>query len=122
MEGAKAAPLSARRQPRFHPSLLHFVFGPPLLLIATTAFAAQPLPPDVARFVERREVCEHFRGEPWPEGRTQDEVERRSFIARELAKHCAGSDAQFAALRRKYRDDQRVIRTLERYENAIEAK
>jgi hypothetical protein len=97
-------------------------FGPVLLLMATAASASQPLPQDVERFVKRREVCEHFRDEPWPEGRTPEDAERRSFIVRQLEEHCSGSDRQFASLRRKYRDDKTVIQRLERYEDMIEAK
>lgn len=97
-------------------------FCPTLLLMATAASASQPLPQEVERFVERREVCEHFPGEPWPEGHTREDAERRSFLARELDRHCSGSDAQLGSLRRNYRDDKTILRTLERYEDTIQAK
>lgn len=121
MKSARVA-FNSRSRPWYRLRLNRLAFSPSLLLIAITAFAGDPLPHDVERFIERREVCEHFRGEPWPEGSTREDAERRSFVARELEKHCAGSDAQLAALRRKYRNDKTVIRTLEPYEDVIEAK
>jgi len=122
MKGARVVPFSSRSQPWRRLRQSRFAFAPPIFLLAATAFASGPLPPDVERFIERREVCEHFRGEPWPEGRTREDEERRSLIARELKKHCAGSDAQLGALRHKYHDEKTVIRKLERYEDAIEAR
>ncbi len=49
-------------------------------LLATPILAVAELPKEVAEFVERRELCEHFRQEPWPEGTSTEEHERRDFI------------------------------------------
>ena len=68
---------------------------------ASSASAADgALPRDVAQFIERRDLCEHSRGESL-EGDTQ----RRAFVARRLRQYCVGSDAALARLRKKYADD-----------------
>jgi len=46
-------------------------------LTADAAKAERNIPPqDVSRFVQRRDVCDHFRGEPFDGDR-----ERRKFVA-----------------------------------------
>jgi hypothetical protein len=37
---------------------------------------------------QRRELCEHFRAEPWPEGQSVEDKERRAFIAGQLDRYC----------------------------------
>lgn len=76
--------------------------------------AASPQPADVAAFVERRELCDHFRGEePY-------DAERREFIGKNIAALCPGSDAALAALRRKYAGNRQVTDRLSRFELRIE--
>lgn len=118
LSGLFAAIVALINRPHLHQAAVSTT----LTLIAATVFASHPLPRDVERFVERRAVCEHFRDEPWPEGPTPEDAERRSFIVLQLEEHCSGSDRQLASLRRKYRDDKTVIQRLERYEDMIEAK
>ncbi|WP_300442622.1 hypothetical protein [Zoogloea sp.] len=87
-----------------------------LLLLGTQAgpaFAAR-LPDDVARFVERRERCDHFRGED------SDDPERRAYIAAKQHRYCKGSDIQLRRLKARYRQDLRMRRLLKRYETPIE--
>ena len=52
------------------------------------AACSQALVPDI----EQRRLCEHFRSEPWPEGSSTEDEERRAFIAGQLARHCKGVD------------------------------
>lgn len=47
------------------------------------------LPHDITKFVERRDVCDHFRGEPY-----EGDAERRDFIERQLNEYCNGTDAE----------------------------
>lgn len=95
------------------------------MLAATTATApvqiaaAEPLPPEVASFIDEREACEHFRGEP-TEGSSPAQVERREFVLESVEIYCAGTDRRLAALRHRYRDDPAVIAKLQRYEDRIE--
>lgn len=72
------------------------------------------LPVDVVAFVERRELCDHFRGEdPY-------DAERAAELRAAMAKNCAGTDRELATLRRKYAADRRVIRRLARFEDTVE--
>jgi predicted lipoprotein len=84
---------------------------------APSASAQQvPLPKDVARFVERRDLCDHFRGEePY-------DAERREFLEKRMRQYCKGTDAQLAALKRKYKARRDVIAKLNEYEAKIEGQ
>ncbi|MFN3789548.1 hypothetical protein [Massilia sp.] len=78
--------------------------------------AEAKLPPDVAKYVEQRDGCEHFRGEipDPPDKRRMREVER------EIRKLCTGTDKKLAQLKRKYAKNQTVMKRLEEYEENIE--
>ena len=71
-------------------------------------------PADVQTFIERREGCDHFRGE---EG--YDE-ERAKNIREQLDTLCTGSDAQLAALKAKYAGRADVMAKLSAFEETIE--
>ena len=92
------------------------------VLCATSSSAAQVYPPEVAEFLERRELCEHFRQEPWPEGASAGDEERRAFIAAQFERYCSGTDGALEALKRKYGNDRSVLERLDAYEPDIEAK
>lgn len=77
-------------------------------------------PHEVRAFIDRRAECYHFRGEPWPEGDSAYELERRKELTAEMKNACAGSDARLIALREKYRDDANVVAALAAYESDIE--
>ena len=90
-----------------------------LITIASISFASAAigqarLPEDVARFIERRDACDHFRGEPAYDSK------RREFLEQQTLNHCAGTDKQLAELKKKYGDDQTVMTTLIEYEAEIE--
>lgn len=89
------------------------------LLAQSWALAAEPqqaLPPDVARFIERRDLCDHFRGEePY-------DAERREFLEKRMRQYCTGTDAQLAALKKKYKNRSRVGTKLNGYEETIEGQ
>jgi hypothetical protein len=88
-----------------------------LLLMAALsvgAHAQEKLPADVARYVERRDLCDHFRGEePY-------DAQRRKFLEQRTRRYCTGTDAKLAALKRKYRARSEVISRLDEYEARIE--
>ena len=86
-------------------------------LLAAPILAAAELPKEVAEFVDRRELCEHFRQEPWPEGTSTEEHERRDFIVNQIKQFCTGSDEVAQKLRRKYKNEQAVIEKLDKFEN-----
>jgi hypothetical protein len=77
-------------------------------------------PHEVRAFLDQREECDHFRGEPWPEGDDADAVARREALRDGMAKHCKGTDARLAELRVTYRNDPVVSAALADFESAIE--
>ncbi len=77
-------------------------------------------PHEVRAFLDQREECDHFRGEPWPEGDDADAVARRHTLRDAMAKHCTGTDARLARLREIYRGDGVVSAALGQLESDIE--
>ncbi|MFZ6713122.1 hypothetical protein [Undibacterium sp. TC9W] len=85
------------------------------VMMVDVAHAAPPAQPaDVREFVVRRDTCDHLRGEDPGEGKN-----RAAFDAR-IDKACKGSDAQLAALKRKYKADKTVMSLLSAYDAQIE--
>ncbi|MEO5689033.1 MAG: hypothetical protein ABIR54_16870 [Burkholderiaceae bacterium] len=76
-----------------------------------------PATPDLATYLDRRSTCDHLRGEfPDP----PDPVRARE-IVQLTDQYCAGSDAQLAALKVRYRDDVAVTKQLDALEPRIES-
>lgn len=88
---------------------------------AAQAGEASPLPPEVRSYIEDRELCEHFRQEPF-EGNTPGQVARRQFLRESIEIHCAGTDRRLAALKQRYAHDRAVMTRLENYEVASEGR
>lgn len=78
------------------------------------------LPADVRAFVADRELCDHFRGEPWPEGDSDADRERRRHLVDGARRECAGSDRRLAALKSRYAGNPSVMLLLSRYDERIE--
>lgn len=85
-----------------------------LFCIAPSASAEAVLPPDVAKYIERRDTCDHWRGE---EG---DDKERQADIKRGQCQSCPGSDSGLAKLTKKYETNKAVRARLAQYEGRIE--
>lgn len=89
-----------------------------LTLVLAPVFAnaqhAPPLPAEVAQYIERRDRCEHWRGEEIYD------KERELEVLAGLCRDCVGSDKQLAALRDKHRKNVHVTERLLRYEHKIE--
>jgi hypothetical protein len=89
----------------------------PLIVFAISVFAetsAPILPADIASFVERRDLCDHFRNEdPY-------DAERRDFLEANIRKLCTGTNQELAALKRKYSKNPNTILRLNKYEPKIE--
>lgn len=95
----------------------------PFLSLATVsafAIATVPLPSDVQAFIDQRDGCDHFRGEPWDTGNAPEAKERREFILQNIKKLCPGTDKRLADLRRKYRNTPDIMDRLRNYEDSIE--
>ena len=78
------------------------------------------LPSDVRSFVDKRDGCDHFRGEPWSGGDDPEVKERREFIFQNIKDLCTGTDRRLNELRTKYRNDRVISEHLKRYEDRIE--
>ena len=87
-------------------------------LVTLAACATDATTPDLATFLERRATCDHLRGEiPDP-----PDASRMREIEQQTAQYCTGTDAQLAALKKRYRDDPVVSKQLADFEPQIEAK
>lgn len=75
---------------------------------------ATETPRDIQAFIQRRDTCDHFRGE---EG--YDKA-RQALIAKRVRQYCTGTDAQLAHLKHKYGDKPELLVMLEAYEATIE--
>lgn len=80
------------------------------------------LPSDVESFVNQRDGCDHFRGEPWDDGDEPVIKERREFIFQNIKDLCTGTDRRLEELRNKYRHDPAIVEFLTEYEDQIEIK
>jgi hypothetical protein len=86
-----------------------------IISFASAAIGQARLPEDVARFVERRDECDHFRGE------AAYDSKRREFLEQQTLELCVGSDKQLAELKKKYAGDHTVMKRLNEYEAEIES-
>lgn len=81
---------------------------------AASTHEATPFPEDVRDFIERREGCDHFRGEePYDEARA-------AFIAQELERLCRGTDAELESLKRSHANAPEVLEVLNRFDAQVE--
>ena len=98
------------------PSTMKAILAAFLFSLGSVSAAEPKLPADVAKYVEQRDGCEHFRGEiPDP----PDEKRMRE-VEREIRKLCTGTDKKLAQLKRKYAKNQIVLNRLNEYEENIE--
>lgn len=77
-------------------------------------------PADVRAFLEDRELCDHFRGEPWPESDSDEDRRRRRELVEGVRINCAGTDRRLAGLRERYAADPGVMSRLSAFEARIE--
>jgi hypothetical protein len=79
--------------------------------------AAGIAPRDVQHFVDKREGCDHMRGE------IPDPSDKQSMKAlnREIRKLCTGTDKELQKLKRKYAANPAIMQILNEYEPDIEA-
>ena len=85
-------------------------------------------PADIRAFVDDRDACDHWRGEPWPEDSEVDDptqrewaLHRRKEITDAINATCTGTDKRLSGLKGKYVNDPRVMQLLDEYETDIEA-
>lgn len=78
-------------------------------------------PADVRAFLDDRDLCDHFRGEPWPKGDSADARARRRELIDGVRTACAGTDRRLDALKVRYRDDPAIMQLLSGFETGIES-
>jgi hypothetical protein len=80
------------------------------------SLADESLPFDVQCFIDKREGCDHMRGEiPEP-----GEKQRMREVSREIQTLCKGTDKELAQLKKKYAANRSVMQRLEEFEPGIE--
>ncbi|MET3925893.1 hypothetical protein [Devosia sp. 2618] len=82
--------------------------------IPALAEGTAALPGEVRAFIEKRDICDHFRGEE------AYDAERAKQIDEALALNCTGTDAELARLRSEFAGDAAIIGALADYETRIE--
>ena len=82
--------------------------------LALETASSNALPAKVVTFMERRDMCDHFRGED------ADDADRKAQINAKAIEYCTGTDKALQQLRRKYTNDPEVIFALSSYEDNIE--
>ena len=71
-------------------------------------------PFDVEEFIDRREICDHFRGEePY-------DADRAKFLTEQIMETCTGTDEVLQKLKQKYEDNDDILRLLNGFEEEIE--
>jgi hypothetical protein len=74
------------------------------------------LPSDVVKYIDKRDLCDHFRGEiPDPSDKTRMEQ-----VNKAIDQYCSGTDAKLASLKAKYKDSKTVQDALSEYDPHIE--
>ncbi len=88
------------------------------LTLASSNFADgdADYPSDVADFIDRREMCDHFRGEE------QYDEDRAEFLSERIEETCRGTDEELRKMKQKYSDCDKIVQLLSRFEEQIEAK
>ena len=86
-----------------------------LLTASVRLLHASELPVDVKTFLEKREACDHWRGESG-----EGDPVRQYEINKNACELCQGTDAELAALRKKYGRNQGVVDTMKPLQENVE--
>ena len=86
-----------------------------LYITSLSSYAVESsFPEDVLEFIDKRDGCDHFRGEPIYS------KERQEFLLKSMIELCTGTDGELAVLKSKYQNNKIIISTLSIYDNNIE--
>ncbi|WP_434778668.1 hypothetical protein [Neisseria sp. Ec49-e6-T10] len=91
--------------------LLSFMF-----ILTSNSYAQEHYPKDVSQFIDKRDTCDHLRGEV--AGEAEIDGQRNIYQVIELA--CTGTDKQLIKLKKKYQRNAVVMSALNQYEVCIE--
>ena len=78
-------------------------------------------PADVRDFVDMRDACDHWRGEPVPEHEDDPEEIRKKQIIDAINESCTGTDKRLAALKAAYAGDSHVLKLLDEYDVDVDS-
>jgi hypothetical protein len=78
-------------------------------------------PADVRDFIDMRDACDHWRGEPWPDHQDDPEEVRKKQILEAIKESCTGTDKRLSALKVAYASDPKILQVLDEYEIDIES-
>lgn len=78
-------------------------------------------PADVRDFVDMRDACDHWRGEPVPEHEDDPQEDRKKQILEAIKESCTGTDKRLAGLKAAYVGDPKILQLLDEYEPDIES-
>lgn len=78
-------------------------------------------PADIRDFIDTRDACDHWRGEPWPEHADDPQEVRTKQILEAIEESCTGTDKRLAALKAAYASDPKILQLLDEYEADIES-
>ena len=94
-------------------SAIFILFG---LLFPSWAFG-NTFPQEVVEFIEKRDRCDHFRGEISGE----PEVDESSGLNKNLDLYCKETDRSLMNLKDKYKNDSTIMEKLNSYDEEIES-
>lgn len=78
-------------------------------------------PAEIRDFIDMRDACDHWRGEPVPEHEDDPDGVRGKQIIDALNASCTGTDKRLAGLKATYAKDPRILELLEEFEPDIES-
>jgi hypothetical protein len=78
-------------------------------------------PADVRAFIDMRDGCDHWRGEPWPDHADDPQEVRKKQILEAIKESCTGTDKRLSALKAAYAGDPKILQLLDEYEADIES-
>ncbi len=88
-----------------------------IFLASPSIYAEGKYPLDLSQFIEKREQCDHFRGEISGES----EIDNAQDINIQLDKYCKGTDKTLSELKNKYKNNKEITNKLNSYESKIES-
>ncbi|RYE73450.1 MAG: hypothetical protein EOO81_00420 [Oxalobacteraceae bacterium] len=71
-------------------------------------------PEDVRLFIDKRDRCDHLRGEDFYDGNRAKDIQNKMTL------FCRGTDARLAGLKRRYQGRPDIMRALAAYDAKIE--
>jgi hypothetical protein len=94
----------------------YFFTSAVLVMCVCTSALASDVPKEIAKFIERRESCDHWRGEDKYNKKRQAEINRA------ICQACTGTDAELKRLKQKFKDRPDIQAKLNNFEPQIESK